>query len=224
MAKLAPRKPVRKPTPAKAAPRPAARPTGIAALLANSQADWNNSEARTFGAPLPDGIYEGIIEASVIETSRPPRNRLQVRWDLLVTSGECEGRQIRKYNGLETADNMAWFKGDLETLGLEIPSDIADLGNTLESAQGMKIRFQVRSKDEFTNIDFIEPLEASEEASEVAAEEAAPEVAGTDYTKADIKKMDKGEVKALAKELGLDPSEYDAAELRDAVIDMLDLS
>jgi len=200
--------------------------------LADAQTDWNSAESRRFGAALPDGVYEGTIEAVVIEESR--NGRLQCRWDLLVTAGELEGRQIRKFNGLESADNMAWFKGDLETLGLEIPDDLADLGETLEEAQDMALKFQVRSKDEFTNVDFIEPLEASEaadddeeeeeEVEEVDEEEAEEEVEEPEYTKKEVKAMKPKKLKKVAKELELPVDEYDDDdELRDAVMDMLGL-
>jgi len=189
---------------------------GVSGRLGESQDDWEGAEPRSFGAPLPDGQYEGIIENAIIEESR--NGRLQARWDLLVTEGDCEGRQIRKYNGLETKDNLAWFKGDLETLDLTVPDDFTDIGDTLEEACGMGIRFQVRSRDEFTNIDFIEPLETTSKKDKKKEEE--PEEPS--YTKAQVKKMDEDELTAAAKEFGLDPDDYDEwDDLADAIIDEL---
>ena len=216
---------------------------GVAGRLGGLQKDWNKSEARHRGAALPDGEYEGVIEQVLLEESQ--NGRLQCRWDLLVTSEECEGRQIRKYNGLETKDNLDWFKGDLECLDIEIPDDLSELGEVLAEAQGLAIAFQVRSKDEFTNIDFIEVLEAGasdeeadepdedeeteeeeeeEEADEDEEEAEEDEEEGENYTKKDIKKMKKKALSALAEELDLEPDEYeDLAELRDAVIEVLEL-
>lgn len=170
--------------------------------LTAKQAVWEESEARSFGAPFPDDVYKGRIENAIIETSR--NGRLQVRWDLLSTEGKLEGRQCRKYNGLETKDNMDWFKGDLSTLGLAIPDDITDLGEVLEAACGMVIRFQVRTRDEYTNIDFIEPLE-EEESEEETVEEAEED----EYTKEDIAKMSVDELDDLAADLDIDPDEYE---------------
>ena len=190
--------------------------SGVAGRLGNAQDSWESSEARSFGAPLPDGQYEGIIEAALIEESR--NGRLQVRWDLLVTEGDCEGRQVRKYNGLETKDNMDWFKGDLQTLNLDVPDDITNLGDTLEAASGMAIRFQVRTRDEFTNIDFIEPLEGGGDKKEKAEPDEA------EYTKKDIKKMTEKQLTALADEQGLDPDDFDEwDDLADALIEELGL-
>ena len=198
--------------------------TSSSSDLALRQADWDASEARSFGAPLPDDEYEGIIENAVIETSR--NGRLQVRWDLLVTTGPCEGRQCRKYSGLETKENMDWLKGDLETLDLQIPEEIENLGDTLEAACGMGIRFQVRSRDEYTNVDFIEPLEEGQntDSNEDDNEGAAPEL-----SKADIRKLGRAadkddddaiqQLEALAKDEGLDPDDYSWAELAQEIID-----
>lgn len=191
--------------------------SGVGGKLSEGQSDWEESEARSLGAPLPDDTYEGVIENTIIEESR--NGRLQVRWDLLVTAGNCEGRQVRKYSGLETKDNMDWLKGDLETLGLEAPAEMSDLGEVLEEACSMAISFQVRSKDEFTNIDFIEPLEEGS-----GDDNDNDNDDGDDYTKAGIKKMKKSELKDLAEENDLDPDDYDnTAELRDAIIEELEL-
>jgi len=189
----------------------------LAEKLAASQKKWRKSEARTFGAPLPDGEYEGRIENAVIEESK--QGRLQTVWTLKVTDGPCENREIRKYSGLESEENMDWFKGDLETIELDVPNDLADLGETLEEAVGFPIRFQVRSRDEFTNVDFIERLEPSED-GENDEEEAEEE----EYTLAEIKKMKKAELKEVAESCDLDPDDYDSTkELRDGVIEELEL-
>ncbi|MDD5458882.1 MAG: DUF669 domain-containing protein [Phycisphaerae bacterium] len=204
--------------------KPAAGKGGSAADgLADLQKEWDAAEARTFGAPLPDGQYEGTIEEVLIEKSR--NGRLQCRWNLIVTSGDCVGRQIRKFNGLVTQDNLSWFKGDLAALGLEPPTSMSDIGDVLEQAQGMRIAFQVRSRDEFTNVDFIGPLEDGEaaEQTEAPAEEAA-EPSGDTPTKADIKKMKRIELVKLAKEYGLDPTDYKKDDdLKDALIEGLGL-
>ena len=192
---------------------------GVEGRLTEAQRDWEKSEARSFGAPLPDGQYEGVIESALIEESR--NGRLQVRWDLLVTSKECEGRQVRKYSGLETKDNMDWFKGDLETLGLKIPEESESIGDALEEAQGLAILFQVRSRDEFTNIDFIEPLEGGNGGDDSGSDDAP---ADASYTKKEIKAMGEDKMAKLAKEQGLDPNDYDTwEELADEIIDELGL-
>ena len=198
-----------------------------------AQKNWSKSEARKFGTALPDGEYIGILETIVIENSR--NGRLQCVFKILVTSGECEGRHVSKFSGLETKDNMDWFKGDLDTLGAEIPDEFDDLGDVLAELQGVSVSFSVRSKDEFTNIDFIDVVDASdtEDEDDDDDDDVDDDDEDTDdtddddepdYTKAQIKKMKKKALTAVAVECELDPDDFeDIAELRDAVIEVLDL-
>jgi hypothetical protein len=182
--------------------------------LSDVQDIWESAEARTGGVPLEDGTYTGVIENALIEKSR--NGRLQVRWDLLVTEGDSEGRQIRKYEGLETEENLGWFKGDLETLEVDVPEDINDLGDALEAACGLAIVFRVKSKDDFVNVYFNELVEGGGEEDNDSGDE-------DEVTAADVKKMSKDDLNELAEEYGLDPDDYDTKkELVEAVIEELD--
>lgn len=199
----------------KSSKRSGRRGDSLATRLAAAQADWAGVEARTFGAPLPDGEYVGTIDDAVIGESRA--QRLQCTFTLKVTEGACEGREVRKFSGLETEDNMAFFKGDLETLDLQVPDALTDLGEVLEEAIGMPIRFQVRSRDEFTNIDFIERLEGDGNGGEETEEEEA-------YTKKDIDAMDEKELTTLGKECDLNADDFETWEdLAEAICGVLEL-
>ncbi len=129
-----------------------------ASTLKSLQKNWKKTEPRKVGAPVPDNGYSARINTAVIEESKAS-GRLQVNWGLEVTDGDYAGRKLFKFSGLESEDNLAFLQGDLETLELPIPENIADLGEVLEDAAGLAVEVNVRTKEEFTNVDFIELLE-----------------------------------------------------------------
>lgn len=185
----------------------------LMAMLKAAQEDWENSEARQ-GGGVPDGDYEGAIENAVVGMSKGDKPRLQCVWTLKVTSENCRGRRCVKFSGLATADNLAWFKGDLEAIEVEAPDDLTKIGKTLEQeAIGLLIRFRVRSRDEFTNVDFIERLEGEEGLDEPDdpddSDDGEQDVTEEDIDAA-VKAEDDGELCDLAERLGIDcdPDDY----------------
>ncbi len=201
--------------------------------LADIQGAWDDSVARQFGQNLPVGEYVGVIEEVVIERARPKadgsQGRMQCHWSLQVTEGELQGRQTAKYNGLETKENLDWFKGDLEILELEVPDDIADLGDALSEAEGMQIRFSVRQNGEFTNIDFIEPIEGDGDSDDPEDGEDDPEATEaadeTILTLAGVKKMKADDLLEALEDAGYDPDDFedDKKFMQDTLIEEFDL-
>jgi hypothetical protein len=185
-------------------------------MLKAAQEDWENSEARQ-GGGLPDGEYEGVIENAVVGMSKGDKPRTQCVWTLKVTGKNCHSRRCLKFSGMTTLDNLAWFKGDLEAIEVEAPDDLTKIGKTLEQeAIGLPIRFRVRSRDEFTNVDFIERLEGDEEPVRQSrlnepddSDDGEPDVTEEDIDAA-VKAEDDGELRDLAERLGIDcdPDEY----------------
>ncbi len=203
--------------------------------LDNLQDAWGESTARQFGQNLAVGIYVGVIEQAVVGRAKPQDDgtpgRMQCTWDLQVTEGECQGRQTKKFSGLETKDNLDWFKGDLEILEVEIPDDIVDLGDALSEIAGTLIRFSVRQNGEFTNIDFIEPLEGDYEADDPEDPEATepddPEDPEDETpTLAQLKKMKAPKLLKLleAANYDIDDFEDDVEFMRDTLIEEYDLA
>lgn len=134
----------------------------VASKLKMLKKKWKAAAPRT-GGGLPDGEYEGVIKTAVVGISKSESQRLQCVWALEVTAPEgFEGRKQMKIAGLETEDNLCWFQGDLAALGIDPPDDIDDMPDAAGQTEGLPIAFKVRSKDEFTNVDFIGLLEGVE--------------------------------------------------------------
>ncbi len=136
----------------------------VSSRLAELRKAWRSAEPRIFGTPLPDGEYCGKIVGFVVGQSK--KGRLQLEWTLKVTSGKKKGREVRRYSGLETQENLEFLQGDLKTLELTIPDNPDDLPDLADEAIGLGVRFQVRTsvsdETKFTNIDFIERLDKSD--------------------------------------------------------------
>ncbi len=131
----------------------------LATELKNLQKNWKKSKPRKSGSSIPDGDYGVRIESAIIAEARTS-GRMQVVWTLQVISPkDFEGRSVLKFSGMETEDNLDFLQGDLEVLELSIPDKISDLGATLEEAAGLLVDINVYTKDEFTNINFLELLE-----------------------------------------------------------------
>ena len=108
----------------------------------------------------PDGEYEGVIKSAVVGLSKSEAKRLQCIWTMEVTAPEgFESRKQMKIAGLETEDNLCWFQGDLAVLGIDPPDDANDIADAVGQTEGLPIAFRVRTKQEFTNVDFIGLLE-----------------------------------------------------------------
>lgn len=139
--------------------------SNLMSKLKSMQTGWKKGKPRKSGFPIPDDDYAAEIMSAVIEEARSS-GRLQIHYVLKATEGDYEGKEFAKYAGLETDDNLEFAMGDLETLELEIPADIKDLGPVLEEAVGLAVDVTVRTSDSFTNVDFNELLEEGDDEDE----------------------------------------------------------
>ena len=207
----------------------------LADRLSELGKSWKKTEPRKVGAPLPPGEYVFRIETATIETSK--KDRLQVKWELTVMEpAEMEGKKVNRWTGIENDDALAFLQGDLQTLEIEIPDDIDDLGDALEKTQGLLVAGAAVKSDEFLNIYFNDLVESADDdkkgkdkkgknKDEAAAEE--PEKP----TAKEVKKMSRKEMKKLLKAFDIsdDKIDPDSKELEDdedlakEIIDVLDL-
>lgn len=158
----------------------------VASKLRELKKIWKSSTPRT-GGGLPDGEYEGVIKTAVVGLSKSESKRLQCVWTIEVTAPEgLEGRKQIKIAGLETEDNLSWFKGDLALLGIDPPDDPDDIAAVAGQTEGLPVAFRVRTKQEFTNVDFIGLLEGVEvkepEDKDKAEESGEKELTAEDIT------------------------------------------
>lgn len=212
---------------------------GIKKQLAALQELWTAgaAEPKRGQQELPDGQYKGKITGAELGNSKA--GRLQVVWGILVTEGPCKGMAVKRFSGMQTKENMAWLNGDLLSLGLNVDAeDINSLASALEEAVGLAILFKVRSKDEFTNIDFQgrlaeeAPAEETQEAPKdekpdkaSAPKETAPADDAAIPTRAQIKLMKGKKLRDLAADAGVDPADCDDDDkkIANAIVDALGL-
>jgi hypothetical protein len=218
--------------------------TEIQKRLKAMQSMWAAAKPRTAGiTELPEGTYKGKIVAAAAGISKSDRS--QVVWDLKVTDGPHAGKTVKRFSGLTTEENMDWYKGDLKTLGIpeaEIENTEAeDMPELLARIVGLAILFKVRTKDEYTNYDFLDVLDdedadednsASDDEPDAPDEKAAKDdgeddAAAYDVPKvrADVKKLSDAQTVALAGDLDMDVASYDGnlKKLRLAIVEELGL-
>ena len=147
------------------------RSSGASKKLVNRMAEirkmWGKAKPKR-GTTLPDDDYQGKITAADIGVSRS--DRLQAVIEITVITGDAKGRTIRKYDGLETQDNLDYFFGFLDVCEVDIPDadEFDDDKAFVKAARkavtaciGKKVDFSVRTKDDFTNVYVNELLEVA---------------------------------------------------------------
>ena len=197
------------------------------------QKDWKNTEARTGYEDLPNGDYEGVIKNAVLGLTKDENNpKLMATYTIEVTEGDFKGRTQYKRQMVETADNIAFAKGDLDVIDVDAPDNIADLGETFEQeVVGLAILFSIVHNKEFVNVYFRERLEGAGKESKTKEEAEDSEDEG-DLTADDVRgyldEEDEGEsiFTEIIKDnnLDIDPDDYATwSEVADLIIDQLDL-
>ena len=124
----------------------------IAKALKKYETSWENAEA-TRSSQIPDNDY--VAKIVDMEVTFSKSKRLMVVTTFKIADGKLKGREVKKFDGLETDQNMGYFKGFCEVLGIDIPDSIADLPEVLaEFVDGFKelVNISVKTKDEFQNV------------------------------------------------------------------------
>lgn len=194
------------------------------------QKDWKSTEARQGYEDLPAGDYEGVIKNAVLSLSK--NDNLMATYTLEVIEGDFKGRTQYKRQMVETADNIAYAKGDLDAIGVDAPDNIADLGDTFEQeVVGLPILFSVSHNKEFVNVYFRERLEGVEKV-EPDADSDEGDGDDEDLTAEDVRAYldedDEGEgiFTEIIKDndLDIEPDDYATwSEVADLIIDQLGL-
>jgi hypothetical protein len=134
--------------------------TSVVAKLKALQKKWKAAAPRT-GGGLPDGDYEGVIKSGVIKACQ--NGELQAAWEIEVTGPDgFEGRKQNKFAYLGGENSLDWFKGDLATLGIDLPDSMEDIPSVMGETEGLAVAFRIRSKQENTNVYFLGLLEGEE--------------------------------------------------------------
>ena len=162
-----------------------------AAKLAAMSKEWKKAQPKEGFEQLPDGQYSAKILKAYIDESKS--GRLQAVFELKICGGENSGKEVKKFAGLDTPENLEWLKGDLVKIDVEPPADITDLPATLDSLTGSFISMTVKTKGEFANYYF-----------NGAISEDDVEEDGEDGSEVDLDSLDKDELLAYIKENDLE--------------------
>ncbi|MCO6439007.1 MAG: DUF669 domain-containing protein [Phycisphaerae bacterium] len=99
---------------------------------------------------VPDGKYQ--VRVQTVRVARSQKGDPMIKWDLVVHSGPHANRHIFK-NAVITQASLPFVKGDLKTLGLELPR-FSDLPAHLETLLDRTLEVTKRTKGEYTNVYF----------------------------------------------------------------------
>lgn len=121
--------------------------------LAALDGTWQQTEARSGGANVPDDDYVAKLMKMYISKSK--KGRLQVCSLYTIADGNYEGKEIMRFDGLDSEQSMAFFKGYCETIGLEVPTSMTDLPAALEAFMngfdGL-VNITMKTKGEYQNL------------------------------------------------------------------------
>ncbi|MBX3387188.1 MAG: DUF669 domain-containing protein [Phycisphaeraceae bacterium] len=117
--------------------------------LSAFDADYDEAEAPS-QANVPDGKYQ--VRVQRVELGRSQAGDPMLKWDLLVLSGTHAGRHIFK-NSVITHRSLPFVKGDLQTLGVELPK-FSDLPHHLDALLDQTLEVTQRTKGDYTNVYF----------------------------------------------------------------------
>jgi len=126
--------------------------------LKKMKKSWSETEANEGGfSPIPDGQH--IVRLDKVFMDLDKNEELQIVFDMTLMTGETSGKTNKKWSRMATEENIAWAKGDLVKLDLELPDDLTDLPELLDSLEGVFVSCTFKTKDEFQNIYFNEVVD-----------------------------------------------------------------
>lgn len=129
--------------------------------------DFSSAEAPSFDE-VPDGKYQARIDT--VRLDRSQKGDPMIKWDLIVIAGPHTGRHVFK-NSVITPAALPFVKGDLTTLGLELPK-LSDLAKRLNELLDVTLEITKRTRGEYTNVYFNKRIQlASGSASQSAGDE-----------------------------------------------------
>ena len=167
--------------------------------LSRFQQSWEGREAWSGGGWKPPIANDQVarIVTSIITTSQAGDE--QVDWTFVMVEPEAlEGKEFHDYQQFDPPQKLNYIEGRLAVLGVKADDDINKLGEALQEADGLLVRFDCYN-EEFHNIRITDVLE--EDGSDDETKE--PEL-----TAKQVKDMSEDELTALAADHNLSPDDY----------------
>jgi hypothetical protein len=131
--------------------------------------DFSSAEAHSFDE-VPDGKYQVRIDA--VRLDRSQKGDPMIKWDLIVIAGQHNGRHIFK-NSVITPAALPFVKGDLKTLGLELPK-FSDLAGRLQDLLDVTLEITKRTRGEYTNVYFNKRIQIAGDATSQPSADEVP--------------------------------------------------
>lgn len=95
---------------------------------------WQKTEAKQGGGGRQTEDGEYVLKLLSMEVGKSKNGRLQVASKYKIRKPkDMKGKETMTFHGLENENNIAYFKGFAEVIGLELPDDMEDLPDALES-------------------------------------------------------------------------------------------
>jgi hypothetical protein len=111
--------------------------------------------------PIPDGIYEVIIDRVELKRSKASGSRM-LEWEMRIAGPDHAGRKLWKYSLLETADHMTYVKREFRKVGFELPK-LSDLPSRLGELLDLRLEVVKKTRGEFESVYFRKRLEGNGE-------------------------------------------------------------
>jgi hypothetical protein len=159
----------------------------LASMQSNYAAAKAQQEQMFGGTSVDPGIYEGRLSKAELKLSK--KGSLQIMRQHIITSvGNFEGIPVRDYMNLETEFGFVFARRWIEICGYTCPDNINALPEVLkEMSDGkIKVRFEVRRSNDFTNVAVMEKIEG-ENVEQVIEDSSEPLDGGDDEVLANLK-------------------------------------
>lgn len=140
-----------------------------ATLAALDEQGWGDTEEKKFGE-VEDGRYQIQFDEATINNSKAS-GRLQVSWQATVQNTDNKGRKLFWHDGLDDDEQRSWFRGKLARLGVAWPTTAGELPDTLETIKGTFAEVNVKTKDEFQNVNILKAIDSADVEDAPEAEE-----------------------------------------------------
>ena len=118
---------------------------------------------------IPEGKYQAKLKEVQFGASSGGRPQCKFVWKIVGGAEGAIGKEITTYDGLETSQNMGFFRRKLKRLRLGEPSSFEEVPEMLEGAVGAIAEIQVKFKDDFVNVYINKLVTAAAEEEEAPA-------------------------------------------------------